>query len=509
MNQPQVAGAVMADTFVTVDLADEAATIALAEDVAACITPGDVVALSGGLGVGKTTFARALIRAVADDSTLDVPSPTFTLAQIYAGGRLTVAHFDFYRLSSPAELDEIGLADALNQGAALIEWPERAGSRLPADQLDVTFAIVGAGRRATIAAGGTWPERLGRSLAARDLLDRLGWRGAARRHLAGDASTRSYERIRAGRRRAVLTDWPPAVVSPLKDGRTAHRARGVRTIVAVDRALRDAGLSAPEIYGSDTVAGFLLMEDLGSEGVVSGDKPIPERYRAAIDVLAAIHCEPRPRALPLPDRTVHQLPPLAADALTAEIALFADWYVPHATGRPLAAAARAAFANLWSALFDRLAAAEQSWVLFDVQSANLIWLAARQGPSRLGLLDFQDMFFGPSAYDVASLCQDARVTVPVALETDLCRRYVALRAAADRGFDAETFAAVYAIAGAVRALKNLGVFARLADHLGQRHYLQHAPRQRHYLVRNFAHPVLSDLAVWYESNLPPDSQAAR
>src|SRR5262245_12447519 len=107
----------------TIDLPDEAATVALAEDVAARLQPGDLVALSGGLGAGKTTFARALVRAIADDPGLDVPSPTFTLVQTYAAGRLPVAHFDLYRLSGPDEIDEIGLDEALATGAVLVEWP--------------------------------------------------------------------------------------------------------------------------------------------------------------------------------------------------------------------------------------------------------------------------------------------------------------------------------------------------------------------------------------------------
>ena len=103
----------MADPFLVLDLPDEAATVAFAEDVGTCLVPGDAVALSGGLGVGKTTFARALIRALAGDASLEVPSPTFTLVQTYAFDRLTVAHVDLYRLSDPSEVDEIGLAEAL------------------------------------------------------------------------------------------------------------------------------------------------------------------------------------------------------------------------------------------------------------------------------------------------------------------------------------------------------------------------------------------------------------
>jgi tRNA threonylcarbamoyl adenosine modification protein YjeE len=497
------------DFHLTIELADEAATVAFAEDVAACLLPGDLVALSGGLGVGKTSFARAVIRAIADDPALEVPSPTFTLVQTYSGGRMPVAHFDLYRVVAADELGEIGFDDAALDGAVLVEWPDRAGSSLPAERLDIGFEIAGAGRRASLTGGGTWPARLARSLAFRAFLDRSGWRGATRRHIQGDASTRIYERVREGSRRAVLMDWPPAVAAAIKDRRAAHRARDVRAFVAVDAALRIAGLSAPVIYANDLGAGFLLLEDLGSEGILRDGAPDPERYRLAIEVLAAIHVQPRPPELPLPDGTVHRLPAYGADALAVEIEFFTDWYVPHVRGEPLAAASRREFDAIWQALIGNLAAAERSWVLLDFHSPNLLWLGERQGLERLGLLDFQDMLIGPSAYDVVSLCQDARATVPASLEEALRRHYVSLRRSADPRFDAESFFAAYAILAAQRATKILGVFARLADHGGKPRYLQHIPRLRKYLARSLAHPVLSALALWYERHLPAPTDETR
>ncbi|HMN86956.1 MAG TPA: tRNA (adenosine(37)-N6)-threonylcarbamoyltransferase complex ATPase subunit type 1 TsaE, partial [Bauldia sp.] len=109
----------MAAGSVTIDLADETATIAFGEDVAMILRKGDVVALSGDLGAGKTTLARAIIRALAGDPRLEVPSPTFTLVQTYDLGRIGLAHLDLYRLSSPDELDELGLEEAIGAGAAL------------------------------------------------------------------------------------------------------------------------------------------------------------------------------------------------------------------------------------------------------------------------------------------------------------------------------------------------------------------------------------------------------
>ncbi len=141
-------------------LADEAATARLGEAIARVLQKGDAVCLSGPLGAGKSTLARALIRALTTPDE-DVPSPTFTLVQFYEGPRLKVAHFDLYRLTDPDEAYEIGLDEALDEGAALIEWPERLEGRLMGDRLDVEIALGddADGRRVRIVPHGAWEGR--------------------------------------------------------------------------------------------------------------------------------------------------------------------------------------------------------------------------------------------------------------------------------------------------------------------------------------------------------------
>jgi tRNA threonylcarbamoyladenosine biosynthesis protein TsaE len=140
-------------------LADEAATARLGAAIAERLGVGESVCLSGPLGAGKSTLARALIRALTTPDE-DVPSPTFTLVQFYEGARLKVAHFDLYRLTSADEAYEIGLDEALDDGAAVIEWPERLDGRLPADRLDVEIALKGTGREARLTPHGSWLGRM-------------------------------------------------------------------------------------------------------------------------------------------------------------------------------------------------------------------------------------------------------------------------------------------------------------------------------------------------------------
>jgi tRNA threonylcarbamoyl adenosine modification protein YjeE len=144
-------------------LADEAATAMLGAQIAAALKPGDAVALAGDLGAGKTTLARAMLRALQVGE--DVPSPTFTLVQHYEAPRLNIDHFDLYRIEDESEVEQLGLDEALQGGAALIEWPERAGARLPPDTLRIEMEVAGAhSRRAIVSGPVEWASRLSESV---------------------------------------------------------------------------------------------------------------------------------------------------------------------------------------------------------------------------------------------------------------------------------------------------------------------------------------------------------
>src|ERR1700693_1234380 len=124
---------------ISVALANETATAQLMADLALLIGPGDVVTLSGDLGAGKTAAARAMIRYLAADDALEVPSPTFTLVQAYDLPPFPLLHADLYRVNDPAELEKIGLSPLLEATVALIEWPERAPAALPDDRIDIAL----------------------------------------------------------------------------------------------------------------------------------------------------------------------------------------------------------------------------------------------------------------------------------------------------------------------------------------------------------------------------------
>src|ERR1700689_1063201 len=126
----------------TVTIPNEEALVAFMTDIAGALEPGDMVTLSGDLGAGKTTFARALIRYLAGDHSIEVPSPTFTLMQTYELPRFSLVPADFYRLSGAAELAELGFDDLPAGAVVLVEWPDRGAGFLPADRLDFAFTVV-------------------------------------------------------------------------------------------------------------------------------------------------------------------------------------------------------------------------------------------------------------------------------------------------------------------------------------------------------------------------------
>lgn len=140
----------------------EARTAAIGARLAQCLAPGDVIALSGPLGAGKSVLARAVIRALAQDPALEVPSPSFTLVQLYdAQDGTPVWHVDLYRLASPDELVEIGLEDAFGSAITLVEWPERAAGALPESRLELRLDLGGEGERSlTFEGPADWAPRL-------------------------------------------------------------------------------------------------------------------------------------------------------------------------------------------------------------------------------------------------------------------------------------------------------------------------------------------------------------
>jgi len=494
-------------------LPNERAMHRLVVDIAAAVEPGDLITLSGDLGAGKTTFARALIRHLADNEAMEVPSPTFTLVQTYELPRFTVVHADLYRVTGSSELAELGFDDLPHGAVVLLEWPDRAAAFLPADRLDISLTLapqVGSEvRNLRITGYGSFAARAERLSAVRRFLDETGFAEAQRQRLAGDASTRSYERLILGDRQVILMNAPRrADGPPLKNGRSysaiARLAEDVKPFVAFANALRDRGFSAPQIYASDLDEGLVILEDLGSQTIVDGDPPSPldRCYELAVDLLVTLHDELLPETIPVSPQVDYRIPIYDTDAFLVEAELLVTWYLPH-IGAPAPAAAHDAYVALWREALLPVVNEPPTWVLRDFHSPNLLYLPEREHIAQIGLLDFQDALLGPAAYDLASLLQDARVDIPERMELELLSRYAHARRDNTGEFDMSSFAKVYATLAAQRASKILGIFARLDRRDGKPQYLRHMPRVWGYLQRSLAHPTLAALAAWYRVHVRP------
>src|SRR5579863_6695782 len=300
-------------------LANETATANLMADLALLIGPGDVIALSGDLGAGKTAAARALIRYLAGDPDIEVPSPTFTLAQSYDLAPFPLVHADLYRINDATELEEIGLSPLPEGVVVLIEWPERAPSAMPADRIDIALshrpALGSAARAAEITGHGKAAAQVARLEVLRQFLNGAGFIDAKRQRMAGDASIRSYARLYRNEAVVILMNSPrrpdgPAIYDGKSYSAAVHLAEDLKPFVAVAKALSERGLSAPAIHHADLDAGFLITEDFGREVFIEGDppRPIAERYKAATDTLAELHRVFLPEILPLTPQITYAIP---------------------------------------------------------------------------------------------------------------------------------------------------------------------------------------------------------
>jgi len=316
---------------------------------------------------------------------------------------------------------------------------------------------------------------------ARFLAD-AGWGDAKRSLLAGDASFRRYDRLRRDGTHAVLMDAPP----PMED---------VRPFIRVDRMLRAVGLSAPRILAEDVAAGLLLLEDLGDDTytrVLANGGDEAALYRLALDLLIELHRR-------FGNVGEHGLPPYDDEAFLTEATLLTDWYMPAITGEETPKGLRDEYCDLWRATLAEARHMPETLVLRDYHVDNMVWLRERPGVEACGLLDFQDARLGPVTYDLVSLLEDARRDVPQALTSHLLERYLEAFPALDR----DAFGASYAIMGAQRSAKILGIFTRLDRRDGKPGYLVHIPRVWRWLEGDLAHPALSDLKAWFDRELPP------
>jgi N-acetylmuramate 1-kinase len=314
--------------------------------------------------------------------------------------------------------------------------------------------------------------------AAPAFLAQAGWGSAQILPLAGDASFRRYFRVVDGGRRAVLMDAPPPHEDP-------------RPFLSIATHLCDQGFAAPAILAQDLDHGLILIEDFGDVRVretVDADLAQEDGiYARAVALLADLHKLP-PADVPPYDGAVYQ----------REAALLTEWFCPAAELEVDVAGYVAA----WDAVLPIVEQddAPRVTVLRDYHAENIMLIDGREGSHNLGLLDFQDALVGHPAYDLVSLLQDARRDVSLDTEARMIALYKAL-AQPNGDFDA-----AYAVLGAQRNAKIIGIFTRLWQRDGKPRYLSFLPRMWGLLERDLEHPALAPVAQWFATNIPADKR---
>jgi hypothetical protein len=358
-----------------------------------------------------------------------------------------------------------------------------------------------------------------REAARRDFLDAAGLGTVRREPLAGDASTRAYERLHpAAGPSLIFMDQPPALeTQPCPPGATeAERAAlgfnalyrlaagRVDAFVACAAHLRGLGLSAPRVVAADPAAGFAVLEDLGDDlyaTIIAAGADERPLYDSAVDVLLRLHEAPPP---PVLEGGGADWPLLTYDAVALGVAseLLVEW-LPRLDPRfVFDDQAVDDWRAVWRPVRARGEALASVFCHRDFHAENLIWLPQREGAARTGLLDFQDAVRAHPAWDLSMLLHDARRDVSPEREDAVLARYFAGRP----GLDRDAFMADFHALGALNIVRILGIFARLVVRDGKPRYRAFMGRLWRYLDRCLCDPAPAGLRAWLDAHVPPEAR---
>ncbi|MEO9823627.1 MAG: tRNA (adenosine(37)-N6)-threonylcarbamoyltransferase complex ATPase subunit type 1 TsaE [Paracoccaceae bacterium] len=455
----------------TIFLPDERATTDLGIALAPVFTKGDILLLNGPVGAGKSHLARAIIQARLGYPE-DVPSPTYTLVQTYFDQKYEIFHADLYRLSDTSELTELGLDDAFQNAICLVEWAERLGPEsAPKDALTVTLETKEDGRFAVLSADASRWEKVARPIEKTRFLIEAGWSGAQTTNVAGDLSSRTYQRLRQGEQSVIYMDAGDDTASTSK-------------FLKMSSWLDENGYSAPQAIAQKPGKGLILLSDFGDQRL-STLPDVMQKMTLCLSLLADMRTK-EPPDLPCP--TAIEL---------AEMTMLAKHYPGAETE---------AIETFRGELQARIEMVNEntnpSVSLRDFHTDNIMWLGEKEGINRLGLLDYQDAFLVHPVYDLVSLLTDARRAVSTQDRQDLIVQYAKMT-----GDDLEDLQRAFAVFSVQRNLRILGIFSKAALDDGKTHHVQNIPRVYGYLVEALEHPVFEGVSDELFAALPLPEKA--
>ena len=483
----------ISDSYISRDLSDLEKFV---RELSPLLIKGDVVALNGQIGSGKTTLAKLLINNLTQTPIEDIISPTFTLCQTYNRDALEIVHYDFYRIESEVELLEIDLHESLKDKICIIEWANKFSDLLPKDRIEILIECANTERVYNITPLGRFKEAIININKMENFLCNLDIKFTELKKLPGDASNRKYFRVIRPDDTMILMD---ATQENDIRGKTGL-SNGVDDFIVIGEYLDSIDVRVPKLIARNKIDNMILEEDLGEycyTDILTKDN-YRKLYSPAIKTLIHISDIKHPKNISK-DSNPHYLQDFDLDIYLNEAEIFIDYYWPFINGKICSADEKQEFILIMAGVHSNLTD-DKTLMLRDFHSPNLMFLENESGFKKCAVIDFQDALFGHPLYDLVSLTNDARYTINEDHEKYLIELYKKDFSFNNFQFDNFSFMQQYQILGVQRSIKILGIFARIAILESNQNYLVHMPRVINYIKRIMHSGSIPELTKWLNRN---------
>ncbi len=462
--------------------------------IAPIFEKGDLLALNGEIGSGKTTLTKHLINYLTATRIDEINSPTFNLCQTYSKEDLIISHYDFYRLDYLQEIEELDINDSIKNNFTIIEWANKFSSILPKDHFEIQINNKSHQREYKILFHGEYAKKIAAHKNRLSFLSNSNLNIKKITKMRGDASKRKYYRVNDGQENFVLMDASEDSIKKTTTSKT------LTDFIVFGQYLENIGLRVPKIYEFDIQKHLILEEDLGltTYDELYSKLSFKDLISPAIEsLLILVHSNYEN----LNDLEGRAFEPQNFDkkVFINESKIFIDYYWPYVKNSICPEEEKYKFLFIIEKIYSNLST-DKAIVLRDFHSPNLHYLQNEKGHRKCALIDFQDALLGHPLYDLVSLAQDARFTISEDKEIYIVDAFKDKFLFNDFQLSKSSFNEQYKILAIQRSLKILGIFARLSLLEGKNNYIIHMPRVVDYIRRSMDCSLLHDLTHWLKIN---------
>jgi len=462
--------------------------------IAPIFEKGDLLALNGEIGSGKTTLSKHLINYLTETRIDEVNSPTFNLCQTYSKQDLTISHYDFYRLDSLQEIEDLDISDSIKNNFTIIEWANKFSSILPKDHIEIQIKNKSHEREYKILFHGKYTKKITNHKNRLSFLSNSNCNFKKITNMKGDASNRKYYRVNDSKKNFVLMDASEDSIKKTTTSKT------ITDFIVFGKYLEKIGLRVPKIYRFDIQKQLILEEDLGltTYNELYSKLSFEDLITPAIEsLLILVHSNYRN----INDLDGRAFQPHNFDekVFINESKIFIDYYWPIVKNSICPEEEKFKFLSIMEQIYLDLST-DKTLILRDYHSPNLHYLQNEKGHRKCAIIDFQDALLGHPLYDLVSLAQDARFTISEDKERYIIDAFKDKFLFNDFQLSRSSFNEQYQILAIQRSLKILGIFARLSLLEGKNNYIIHMPRVVNYIRRSMDCGLLHNLTHWLKIN---------